>query len=361
VVDQVSDADGSSLWDLLAEGRPAGQPEYRRPGPLVPAGLPLPDVDLDRLATATELDAATRLALFATAVAGVVRVEPRDLVGPHHTAPSIRGMRVTELEVLVGRRWAAYDPVRHSLACRGPLEPRAMRLVADLARVPVGYAPVGEIVGLMEAGMHLATFGWMSGVVYPRAAFHPSEPPCGATSRRALATLDLTREHAGEAHPLTRPIPVVDAARALRSRSSGRGPHGLVPRRTDEAGRARVRARVLGLLDEDARIGAQPMLVSPDVLAAAFTYPADRVDVAAADVAVLWTAERTDDDRDARRAVLAAGAASQRLALALAEDGLFARPVRSFDPVALARGARVTTMATVVGRSAYRELPIPLA
>lgn len=103
-----------------------------------------------------------------------------------------------------------------------------------------------------------------------------------------------------------------------------------------------------------------PVVLPAEGLAAAFTYPDDRVDVAAADAAVYWRARRSDDDSDARRALLSAGAASQRLGLALGEDGSFVRPVRSFDPVALARGSDVVVMASVVGRSSYDELSIAL-
>lgn len=367
---------GWSLWRQLAEGRPTGHPEHRRPQPSPGYGRPLADIDLGGLRSPKLLDSRSRLALFASAVAGVVRFEPSDLVGPHHSAPSIRSVRITELEALLRGRWVAYDPTRHAFADPESSSimmqadpatsaadadfPDALRLVVDLSRVPSGYTPVREVVGLMEAGMHLATFGWMAGLLYPSAAFELGEVSLEATHRWTLATVDLGRESIGPAHPLTRPAAVTHPDRAIRARSAGRGPWGLVPARGTEAQREYVRRRIRSLLADDEPVGASPVLLPAEVLAEAFTYPDDRVDVAAADAALFWYAQTTDDDTDARRAVLAAGAASQRLGLTLAEEGVFVRPVRSFDPVALRRGSDIVVMASIVGRSAYEELSITL-
>lgn len=369
---------GWSLWRQLAEGRPTGHPEYRRPGPSAAHTGLLHDVDLGDLLAPDHLGARRRLALFASAVAGIVRFELSDLVGPHHSAPSIRGVRVTELEALLHGQWAVYDPTRHAFAepdadltdaasqGAAPSEtdsglPDALRLVVDLSRVPDGYTPVREVVGLMEAGMHLATFGWLAGLLYPAAAFELGDVPVEAVRRWTLATVDLRREGKPAAHPLGRLAAVSRPDRAIRSRSAGRGPWGLVPARRTEGQREAVRARVRSLLAYDHRVGLSPVVLPAEELAAVFTYPDDRVDVAAADAAVFWRARRSDNDSDARNALLSAGAASQRLGLALGEEGFFVRPVRSFDPVVLARGSDVVVMASVVGRSSYDELSIALA
>lgn len=368
---------GWSLWRQLAEGRPTGHPEYRRPEPSTAHASLLDDVDLGGLLETGRLGVRQRLALFASAVAGVVRFEMSDLVGPHHSAPSIRGVRVTEVEALFHGRWTVYDPTRHAFAERdhdladgaslgdappdpGVRPPDALRLVVDLSRVPPGYSPVREVVGLMEAGMHLATFGWLAGLLYPAAAFEIEDVPTEALRRWPLATVDLRRRGTAVSHPLVCPAAVRRPDNAIRSRSAGRGPWGLVPTRRAEGQREEVRARVRSLLAAEHRSGVSPVVLPAEELAAVFTYPDDRVDVAAADAAVFWRARRSNDESDARRALLGAGAASQRLGLALGEEGLFVRPVRSFDPVALARGSDVVVMASLVGRSSYEELSIEL-
>lgn len=369
---------GWSLWRQLAEGRPTGHPEYRRPEPSTAHSGLLDDVDLGELLAPERLGARRRLALFASAVAGIVRFELSDLVGPHHSAPSIRGVRVTELEALLHGQWTVYDPTRHAFAELGPDLagaasqgaapsdsdsglPEALRLVVDLSRVPAGYTPVREVVGLMEAGMHLATFGWLAGLLYPSAAFELGDVPVEAVRRWPLATVDLRRGEKTPTHALARLTAVSRPDIAIRSRSAGRGPWGLVPARRTESQREAVRARVRSLLADECRAGVSPVVLPAEGLAAAFTYPDDRVDVAAADAAVFWCARGSDNDSDARNALLSAGAASQRLGLALGEEGFFVRPVRSFDPLALARGSDVVVMASVVGRSSYDELSIALA
>ncbi|MFJ2576018.1 hypothetical protein [Kitasatospora aureofaciens] len=425
-------ATGQELWDLVASGRPQGRPAYTRPASLPGAALELPYPGTDPLAetearvvaAARHLSTLTALTAIVDGTLGVRRLEPHDLVGPHAATASIRGVRVARLSVIgADGHTAEYDPARHALVpARDSFAPVGLRLEADLDRVPEGYAPVREVVGLLEAGMHHATAAWLTGLLLPGwvgsagPAPVPDRPaaadglPDSDGSARASRASDQQATAAGGPVGSARPFQVsawhalgipgtspqpaaaadwpLDPERFTRPfgdllgglgvldvlcrRSAGRGPLGLAPsRRPDPRGAEalpgllRAVAADIELTDgQDAPLRLVP--VSPAAVAAAFTYPAHRVDAAACDTAFLLVGRR---DRAAgpaavRGALLAAGACYQRLALAAGAHGYFLRPVRSIRAPELADAARlrpdeVILLTLLGGRSRYVELSLP--
>lgn len=384
---------GRKLWDLVANGRPQGRPVYDRPAPEPgPAlGLPYPGTDpvvgteTQITVSARQLQPLTALTAIVDGTLGLRRLEPRDLVGPHAATASIRGVRVARLTLTADGHRTEYDPARHALVpARAPFAPTGLRLEADLRRVPEGYAPVREVVGLLEAGMHHATAAWLTGLLLPEWRRTGAE---SAPGRSPVSAWDAPGTPPALPHPtaplwpldpdsFARPFGELLAGRGvldvLCRRSAGRGPLGLVPsRRPDPRGpRAlpdllRAAAADIGL---SASKGAALRLVpvSPDAAAAAFTYPAHRVDAAACDTGFLLVARQDPaaGPEAVRGALLAAGACYQRLALAAGAHGYFLRPVRSVRAPELASAARLETDETILltllaGRGRYTELSLP--
>ncbi|WP_371616995.1 hypothetical protein [Streptomyces sp. NBC_00454] len=388
---------GRHLWDLVASGRPQGRPVYHRPAPEpgpalalpYPGTAPLVGTEAKVATDATQLTALTALTAIADGTIGVRRLEPRDLVGPHAATASIRGVRVARLTFASDGHEAEYDPARHALVpAREPFAPTGLRLEADLHRVPEGYAPVREVVGLLEAGMHHATAAWLTGLLLPEWPRTDAEPAPGrspVSAWHAPGAPRTTQTHppapAAPAWPLdpgsfARPfgdllagLGVLDV---LRRRSAGRGPLGLVPsRRPDPRGAealpALLRAAAADIgLPESKGAPLRLVPVSPDAVAAAFTYPAHRVDAAACDTGFLLVARQDPaaGPETVRGALLAAGACYQRLALAAGAHGYFLRPVRSVRAPELAAAARLEPDETILltllgGRGRYTELSLP--
>ena len=78
-----------TLWEQIASGRPAGQPTYDRPSALNGRAIELPWVglgllDVPEAALAAHLrdkGVVERLSTLMTAVCGITRFEPHDLLG----------------------------------------------------------------------------------------------------------------------------------------------------------------------------------------------------------------------------------------------------------------------------------------
>ncbi|MEU8776589.1 hypothetical protein [Streptomyces sp. NPDC048606] len=384
---------GRELWDLVASGRPQGHPVYLRPVPEPGPALKLPYPGTDPLdggeahvaATAGRLPPLSALTAIVDGTLGMRRLEPRDLVGPHAATASIRGVRVARLTLTADGQGAEYDPARYALVpARAPFVPTGLRLEADLRRVPEGYAPVREVVGLLEAGMHHATAAWLTGLLlpaWPRTDAGPTPDRTPVSAWHEPGTPCARPHPAAPLWPLdpdsfARPFGDLLAGRGvldvLCRRSAGRGPLGLVPsRRPDPRGpRAlpdllKAAAADLGLPSSK---GAPLRLVpvSPDAVASAFTYPAHRVDAAACDTGFLLVGRQdlAAGPEAVRGALLAAGACYQRLALAAGAHGYFLRPVRSVRAPELAAAARLEPDETILltllaGRGRYTELSLP--
>ncbi|MEU8762751.1 hypothetical protein [Streptomyces sp. NPDC048659] len=403
-------------WDLVAAGRPQGRPVYDRPAPLpgpvlplpYPGTLPLAGSEADVAAAAAGLDPLTAVTAVADGTLGMRRLEPRDLVGPHAATASVRGVRAARLTLTSAGHTAEYDPVRHAAAPAGAgFVPAGLRLEADVTRVPAGYAPVREVVGLLEAGMHHATAAWLMALLLPEwvrkgaAAVTPGRCPVSAWQAPGPAPAPAPRPAPASVPGPVWPFDPTRFARpfgallgrtgvldALCRRSAGRGPLGLAPARLpDPRGPhaltelLRAAAADLGLPVVTPGTGARGgagrttpeaaplrlLPVAPAAVAAAFTYPADRVDAAACDVGFVLAARRNPAHAPAVvcGALLAAGACYQRLALAAGAHGYFLRPVRSVRAPELAASAGLRSDEAVLltllgGRSRYTELSLPV-
>jgi hypothetical protein len=387
-----------TLWEQMASGRPAGQPTYHRPPALNGRAIELPWVGLGLLdvpekALAEHLRGKSlteRLSTLVTSVCGITRHEPHDLLGPHHVSPSIRGVRVTELEA----QWTTgaaerYDPVAHAWIIRSeeprnaPV-PRRLTLTVDCSRVPEGYAPIREMVGLLEAGMYLATMTWLAGYLLPEWSVSPQQIPESPTTHCLLwpmvglhapgepvAATPPASRLSGLLRTLADPLPHnsdTTVAALLRQRSSGRGPWGVTPRRRSPDQRDAARSLLQHAAGQwQSPHGMRVHFMSSTTLGEAFSYPADRVDVASGDFAMVWVARRRDDDPIAARlSLLEAGAHFMRLAFVAAGAGLFLRPARSVDPVRLLKALRLDDEKVVVltafcGKDSYDELTLWLA
>ncbi|MBZ9751415.1 hypothetical protein K7W42_11125 [Deinococcus sp. HMF7604] len=365
----------SYLKEVSAPARP-GQPPALDAWPLGPA-LPLDWAVLDHPAGA---DLWARLALLLRLAATPLRVEPHAPYNPHRAYPSPRALYAVHLILETPQgRWlldahrAALRPLAGAVAAPSADDPVHLHLLGHLPTIPDSYGTLRPTLAALEAGHLLGALRHLGTGLGLSLQEHsaPAAPDLGA-DWQPLVTLQVGQ---------TTPDPQQAAAawHDVQARSSAPGAFGLT---TDgrpapaapfqaalkDPGTVLLAQRLDGLAPGVYRAGSPaPLPIPPAELATAlhgaYSYP-DDLNVQGLNATVLLTA-CYGPDVDFLHTQLTLGERAQRLCLALARAGLFARPVRAYREAPLDRLLNLPPDQTVAyallcGRAPVHDLSLPL-
>ncbi|PTA66965.1 hypothetical protein [Deinococcus arcticus] len=317
-----------------------------------------------------------RLGTLLRLAATPLRVEPHATYNPHRAYPSPRALYAAHvaLESAQGR-WLL-DPHRACWRRLGPAPftppcTATLHLLGHLPTVPDSYGALRPTLAALEAGHLLGALRHLGEGLGLRLPGHPgATPPDLGPDWWPLQSLAVEE---GPADARQAALAWAD----LQARSSGPGPFGLLTDRQpadvapfaaalQEPGTVLLAQHLTGLAPGVYSADGPLPLPAPalaDALQNAYSYP-DDLNVTALNAAVLLTATY-HPAHPFLPTQLALGEQAQRLCLALARAGLFARPVRAYreaplDSLLNLPAHQTVAYALLCGRAPLHDLSLPL-